>query len=177
MIRISPISSEIIKKLLFYTVILIFFSHNVNAQFGNIQGKVKLDQNYAEYVTIYISNNSSLGASTDSKGFFEIKNIPYGTYEVFASYIGYQNEYKKIVLNNDNQMIELDFNLLEISNSLNEVVITGTKTFKRRTQSPVRFSRGRTSGLLIRTCGRFISTIHLILCSFNAIPLSLLTFD
>ena len=137
MIKISPISSEIIKKLLFYTVILIFFSHNVNAQFGNIQGKVKLDQNYAEYVTIYILNNSSLGASTDSKGFFEIKNIPYGTYEVFASYIGYQNEYKKIVLNNDNQMIELDFNLLEISNSLNEVVITGTKTFKNQNDSPI----------------------------------------
>ena len=126
-----------IRGLLLYTTILFFFSHNINAQFGNIQGKVKLNGNYSQYVTIYISNNSSLGASTDSKGFFEIKNIPFGTYDVFASYIGYQNEYKKIVVNNSNQAIKLDFNLSEVSNSLNEVVITGTKTFKNKNDSPI----------------------------------------
>ena len=126
-----------IRGLLLYTTILFFFSHNINAQFGNIQGKVKLNGNYSQYVTINISNNSSLGASTNSKGFFEIKNIPFGTYDVFASYIGYQKEYKKIVVNNSNQAIKLDFNLSEVSNSLNEVVITGTKTFKNKNDSPI----------------------------------------
>lgn len=137
MIIIFPINSKTIKNLLFYTITFIFLSHNISAQFGNIKGKVKLDQNYAEYVTIYISNNSSLGASTDSLGFFEIKNIPFGTYEVFASYIGYQNQYKKVVLNKKNQVLDLDFNLIQISNSLNEIVITGTKTFKNQNDSPI----------------------------------------
>ena len=137
MIIIFPINSKTIKNLLFYTITFIFLSHNISAQFGNIQGKVKLDQNYAEYVTIYISNNSSLGASTDSLGFYEIKNIPFGTYEVFASYIGYQNQYKKVVLNKENQVLDLDFDLLQISNSLNEIVITGTKTFKNQNDSPI----------------------------------------
>ena len=126
-----------IKNLLLYIIILFFSYQDINAQFGTVQGRVKLNGNYTESATIYISNNTSLGASTNSKGFFKIKNIPLGTYNIYASYIGYQNEYKKIIVNKNNQLIEINFDLLESSNSLNEVVITGTKTFKNQNDSPI----------------------------------------
>lgn len=111
-----------------------------NLSFGQkatINGTVSVDNNKHEFVNISISTNPIEGSITDSKGHFHIDNIPFGTYTVTASFIGYIKVNKTVMLNENNQSIELNFNLKESINSLDEIVVTATKTHKRQTNSPV----------------------------------------
>jgi hypothetical protein len=59
-------------------------------QHATLAGRVMDDSTSAPLanVNIYISN-STLGANTNEDGVFEIRNIPFGNYEIVASRIGY----------------------------------------------------------------------------------------
>ena len=61
------------------------------------------------------------GVVTNDYGYYSIK-LPEGEYVIEISYIGYQNVQKTIQLNSD---MKLDFELIEASENLEEVVITG----------------------------------------------------
>ena len=113
-----------------------FFNISFGQQAG-IKGTVSIDNNKQQFANISISSNPIIGSTTDSKGDFQINTIPYGTYTVTASFVGYKNLSKVISLNADNQMLELNFNLNQNLNSLDQIVVTGTKTYKRQTNSPV----------------------------------------
>lgn len=115
----------------------VFASQLSFGQTGTVHGTIKVDGNFQELATVYISTNTPLGAITNAKGHFHIEDAPFGTYEVTASYMGYENESRTITIDDQNQNIELTFNLNENLNMLNEIVITGTKTHKRQTDSPV----------------------------------------
>ena len=54
-----------------------------------------------------------------------------------ASFIGYNEQHKTITISQQNQQIKIHFNLTESTNTLNEIVVTGTKTSKRQTNSAV----------------------------------------
>lgn len=122
------------------TLSLLFTLGIFNLSFGQegaIHGTVSVDNNKQEFATISISTNQIKGSITDAKGHFHIDNISFGTYIITASFIGYTKVTKTVILNKNNQILELNFNLNETLNSLNEIVITGTKTNKRQTNSPV----------------------------------------
>ena len=106
-------------------------------QEGTIHGNVGVDNNKQEFATISISTDPIQVSSTDSKGHFHIDKISFGTYTVTAVFVGYKKVTKTVILNENNQKLELNFNLNENLNLLDEIVITGTKTYKRQTNSPV----------------------------------------
>ena len=74
------------------------------------------------------------GAVADTDGNYTIENLAPGTYTIEASFTGYNSLKKSITILNQN--LTVNFNLTEAS-LLDEVVITGTRTFKRKTDSPV----------------------------------------
>jgi len=51
-------------------------------------------------VNIYIKSLNK-GTTTNSYGFYNIENLPSGNYNLFISYLGYQDIHKKIELNSD----------------------------------------------------------------------------
>jgi len=106
-------------------------------QKGSVHGTVRVDNKKQAFASISVSSDPTNGFITDSKGYFHIDNIPFGTHTITTSFVGYKQVYKTIVLNENNQELELNFNLEENINSLDEIVITGTKTNKRQTNSPV----------------------------------------
>ena len=106
-------------------------------QEGTIYGTGRVDGNKQVFTTITISTNPTKGTFTDANGDFELGNIPYGTYTVTASFVGYTTVTKTVILNETKPQFELNFNLDDNLNLLNEIVITGTKTTKRQTNSPV----------------------------------------
>ena len=106
-------------------------------QEGTIHGTVGVDTNKQEFATVYISTDPIQGSNTDSKGHFHIDKIPFGTYTVTAVFVGYKKVTKTVILNENNQKLELNFNLNENLNLLDEIVLTGTKTYKRQTNSAV----------------------------------------
>lgn len=79
---------------------------------------------------------TTLGTSTDDDGNFTIKDIPPGTYKVLVSFLGYETTQKKIALQ-AGEVATLDFSLEMASNTMNEVVVTGTLKEVNRLESPV----------------------------------------
>jgi len=106
-------------------------------QSGSIQGVVKVDNVIQEFATISISTKPLQGSTTNNKGYFRFDNIVFGDYTIVASFTGYKEISKEISIDNQNSTYEVIFDLNESLNTLDEIVVTGTKTFKRQTNSPV----------------------------------------
>lgn len=96
-----------------------------------LSGYITSEGEPISYANVYLKT-TSYGTSTDANGYYEIKNIPSETYTIIVSMAGYITQYKTIKIE-DNSTI--NFNLE--TESLDEVVVTGTRTFKRKTNSAV----------------------------------------
>jgi len=123
-----------LKNILLYVFILI--SPIAFCQTGDIHASVKKESEPVSFATLSIDE---LGANavTNSSGKVHLHDIPYGTYTIIASYIGYELVSQEITLNSDSPNLNLEFSLTEQTMDLDEIVISGTKTYKRQTNSPV----------------------------------------
>ncbi|MDR1121420.1 MAG: TonB-dependent receptor [Dysgonamonadaceae bacterium] len=101
----------------------------------NIFGDVKSKGEHLPFVTVKVVG-TDIGTSTDESGHYMLTNLPEGKVEIEVHSIGYNKE-KKTVYLLKGKTIELNFDIEESSLSLDEVVVTGTKTAKRKTDSPV----------------------------------------
>jgi outer membrane receptor for ferrienterochelin and colicins len=104
------------------------------AQTNNLSGKVFSNGKALSYANIYLKK-TKLGTSSDENGFFQIKNIPDGTYTLLVSSIGYKTKNVNITFS-ENKNIVKNFSLSE-NNSLEEIVISGTLRPVTKSNSPV----------------------------------------
>ena len=116
---------------------LLLFLNDSNAQTGEVSGVVKVDNQKQGFATVSIATVPMMGAITKSDGSFLFGEIPYATYQITASFVGFKKQEKTITIDETNPSVVLNFNLNESLNTLNQVVVTGTKTYKRQTNSPV----------------------------------------
>ena len=103
---------------------------------GKISGTVKADGEPVEFASVSIES-LKLGVSTNKQGKYSLSNIPEGDYQLIISFIGYEKLHKAITISHNNLNVNLNIDLHEKSLLLDEVVVTGTKTFKRKTESPI----------------------------------------
>lgn len=107
---------------------------------GNVLDKQSQSQLPGVNVLI-IGSNPIKGTATDAEGRFKITEVPIGRYDLKISYTGY----KEIVLPNvvvtSGKEVVLDIGLEENLNSLEEVVVAGTK--KNETQNEMVSVSGR----------------------------------
>ncbi|HZJ58703.1 MAG TPA: TonB-dependent receptor, partial [Chitinophagaceae bacterium] len=95
-------------------------------QLITIQGNIKDERsNPVRYASVYLLN-SNFFAVTDTLGAFMIKNIPEGNYTVVASAIGYATINKTINLTHEGKT-SFDFQLIDASKQLDEVIVTAEK--------------------------------------------------
>ena len=106
----------------------------IKGQTNSISGKVSSNGEVLPFVNVYLKKTKQ-GTSTNKNGFFELKNIPNGTYTIVASSIGYKFKSKKITLIG-NQKIVKNFNL-KVNDALEEIVISGTLRPVTKSNSPV----------------------------------------
>lgn len=104
------------------------------AQTATISGKVISENKPVEFATIFLIGTQA-GASTDTLGFYKIKNVKIGTYQVQVSCVGLNKTSKTFTVKEGNNI--LDFDLTSYSNNLGEVVVTGTMKEVSRLESPV----------------------------------------
>ena len=116
---------------------LLLFLNYTNAQTGEVSGVVKVDNQKQGFATVSIATVPMMGAITKSDGSFLFGEIPYATYQITASFVGFKKQEKTITIDETNPSVVLNFNLNESLHTLNQVVVTGTKTYKRQTNSPV----------------------------------------
>ncbi len=80
---------------------------------------------------------TTLGASTNDKGYYQIGNVPEGEYQLTVSILGYETQTRKVVLTESRPSATVNFVLQESAAALGEVVISGTMKEVSRTESPV----------------------------------------
>jgi iron complex outermembrane recepter protein len=91
---------------------------------GSIQGTIKTsDGNPAEYVNIRIEAISK-GAVADRNGYFEIRHLKPGTYNLVASFVGLESQKHSVEIS-AGQITKVNFILKESAQQLEEVVISG----------------------------------------------------
>ena len=100
-----------------------------------ITGHVVSKGEHIPFVNIYLEN-TTIGTTTDVTGHYMLTDLPLGKYTIVAKMVGYKIEKKEVELKS-NQSLEVKFDLEEEFIRVDEVVITGTKTFKRQTESAV----------------------------------------
>lgn len=103
---------------------------------GKIKGTITSNGQVLPFVTVGLKN-TTYGTVSNTNGYFEINNIPAGTYEIMVSTIGYEKQSKKFVISESLLEVMLSFDLKEIQTNLNEVVVSGTMKEISKTESPV----------------------------------------
>ncbi|HRX13377.1 MAG TPA: carboxypeptidase-like regulatory domain-containing protein, partial [Draconibacterium sp.] len=126
----------------FYTLLLFFslitISAISNGQGHNdavITGHVVSKGEHIPFVNIFLEN-TNFGTTTDITGHYMLIDLPIGEYTLVAKMVGYKTE-EQLVKLEPNKTLEVKFELEEDFIKVDEVVITGTKTFKRQTESAV----------------------------------------
>ena len=99
-----------------------------------LQGKITCDGVEVPFANIIIKD-SDIGVSSNKDGFYEFEKLKKGYYQINVSSLGMNK--KKLDIDIKEGLNVIDIDLKPNAYNLDQVVVTGTKTFKRRTQSPV----------------------------------------
>ncbi|WPP51557.1 TonB-dependent receptor [Catalinimonas niigatensis] len=127
-----------ISVLLALTVLTCFitYSHVLAQSAGQISGFVKDAKTEEPLIGVTIKlENSDLGGTTDLNGYYQIQNVPAKTYNVTASYVGYQSSTRYNIVVRSGGNPDLNFSLDETTDELNEVVIQASP-FEKLTETP-----------------------------------------
>ncbi|WP_340111542.1 TonB-dependent receptor [Maribellus mangrovi] len=100
-----------------------------------ITGHVVSEGEHIPFVNIFLEG-TKYGTTTDVTGHYMLVDLPVGEYTLVAKMVGYKEKKEKVILEAGNT-IEVKFDLEEDVIHMDEVVVTGTKTFKRQTESAV----------------------------------------
>ncbi len=146
-----------------FLIVLAVLTVNTNilfAQAGKISGSV-LDAQTGEplpgaNVTIV---GTAMGAAASVDGDYYIINVPPGTYDVRATFIGYQSELRQKVQVNVNRTTELNFRLRTAVIEGQEVVVEASKVAQKKDQtSSVRNVGSETMDILpVESVGAVVS--------------------
>ena len=82
-------------------------------------------------ISLKIERNNAV---SDASGYYELKNLAAGEYEIIVRYVGYKEVQKKITLK-ENEVLLLDFKLVEENLNLTNVDVFGTLNKEEETAS------------------------------------------
>lgn len=102
---------------------------------ANVFGDVQSNGEHIPFVSIFLEG-TTIGTTTDNTGHYILTNLPLGKHTLVAKTLGYKVA-KKTITVEPGKSQEINFVLEEEHMAINQVVVTGTKTFKRQTESPV----------------------------------------
>ena len=118
-----------------FLLFILFTTNQLFAQNGVLKGHVTANNEPLSYASVNIQGLGK-GVSTNTKGYFEIKNIPPGTYGINITSIGYEAETLSITISNNEPAVR-NVSLKEKPSKLNEVVVTGVSRATQLRSNPV----------------------------------------
>ncbi len=130
-------------KKLFVLIFFILFSSELYAHENCIEGYVFMKNGENKPIigaTVRIMN-TSLGAITNSKGFFHIKGIPKGNYELIITGVGFKPIHHKFTIEKEfSEPITMNFEMEETAIQTADVVVTATRSEKIYEDAPIKVS-------------------------------------
>lgn len=122
--------------LFFLLAFLTLTGFSVSAQTGAITGSISgSNGGHLGAATITIPKLKK-GAASDSTGKFRLEQVPYGSWQMEVSFLGYR-PYKTNITIDKNEIIHDVVLHQNVDNSLNEVVVSGTMKEMSKLESPV----------------------------------------
>ena len=115
--------------------ILLLPCNGLKSQTAQIKGVVTEKGNPIPYASIFLEG-TNIGTSSNEDGSYNIKNLKPGSYKLSVSMMGYLRYIKPIEIPN-NTTIVLNIELLQSTEQLDEMVVTGTLKAVSRSESPV----------------------------------------
>ncbi|MEP7320901.1 MAG: TonB-dependent receptor [Saprospiraceae bacterium] len=112
------------------TLLFMLIGMTASAQKGSIQGTVTGDGLPIEFASVGITA-LGLGASTDANGKYVIDDVPYGTYQLTGSFVGYTTFNQTVTVNSSDPVI-MDVSLGEGASLLDEIIVTGYTSQKKK---------------------------------------------
>ena len=125
-------------KKIYFIIIVSLSTSFIKAQENSdavLFGHVVSGGEHLPFVNVFLEN-TSIGTTTDVTGHYMLVDLPVGKFTVVAKMVGYKPQKKEVELT-AGESVEVKFDLEEEFIKVDEVVITGTKTFKRQTESAV----------------------------------------
>jgi outer membrane receptor for ferrienterochelin and colicins len=122
-----------VKKFIYFIFLTSFLS-NAQDTNGSVSGKIFSNNESVPFASVYIKNGTS-GTNASENGMYTL-NLPPGKYTVVAQSQGFYPDEKKITIVAGESLI-LNFDLETNNERLDEIVVTGTRTKKRKIDSPV----------------------------------------
>ncbi len=117
------------------TLVCLLFVIQCFAQQTEVSGRITHKDIPVPYVNIALGR-SGLGTSSDENGYFLLRDVPKGDYQLHVTAVGYQPWSRKIKVSGK-PVINLNISLIAASEELEEYVITGTLKPVNRLESPV----------------------------------------
>jgi hypothetical protein len=121
-----------------FLLISFFVFHLVHSQTsGSLTGRIFDIQSQLplEGATLLLEG-TTFGTVTDSEGYFKLENIPSQSYNITATYLGYESQTQFNVIVKSIGNISLLFELSEVSENLDEVVVIQSP-FKTKSETPL----------------------------------------
>ncbi|WP_266205502.1 TonB-dependent receptor [Pontibacter kalidii] len=113
-----------------------FVTITASAQEASILGLVMSETGKPVPFATVLLEGTPWGTTTDLGGNYALGDLPAGKYEVQVKAIGYKRAQQTVQVAADT-LVTMDFILQESHATLHEVVVTGTRTERRRLESPV----------------------------------------
>lgn len=130
---LRPVKPTIKMELLLRATVLascLVFSFVASAQVGQVTGVV-MDAETLEplpFANVFI-NNTTMGAPSDEKGNFYLKNVPAGVHEVVFSFVGYQ-PYQTHVTVHDGEIVKLNVKMVPEEKQLASIEVQSKRDKK-----------------------------------------------
>ena len=124
----------ILHILIFFVPILLYGQNYTSVLKGTIIDKDSRQPLFGVNITI-ISINPAIGATTDDKGFFIVKNIPTGRVNIKMSFIGYEDAYLNQILVGTGKETYINIEMQEKINSMKEIEVNAGKDKTRPNNS------------------------------------------
>lgn len=122
-------------KPLKYFFVVLLFTASVVTETGNIKGKItdaKTGEPLVGANVVILTH--SWGAATDTKGEFEINNIPTGTYSVKVSYVGYESKTIEKVMVKAKKTFSLNIQL-NVDFTISEIVVADKRQLELKSST------------------------------------------
>ncbi|WP_240347964.1 TonB-dependent receptor [Longitalea arenae] len=123
-------------NILFFVVLLTLSALWGKAQTGTISGKITSAQGQQLGAATVVIPALNKGAASDSMGIFRLEQVPFGTWQMEVSFLGYKT-YKTSIKVDRKEIFHNVVLTQPADNALNEVVVSGTMKEMSKLESPV----------------------------------------
>lgn len=117
---------------------ILVFAGSTFSQTGVIRGRVfnQINREAIPFANVVIQG-TAIGATTNDDGQYEITGIQPGQYNLVATFVGFEDLVVYEVQVTNARPALVDFAMTEISEQLEEVVVTGSNSFFKPDESPL----------------------------------------